>query len=416
LLIETHGADFNARDSSKNTPLHYALWNFNPRDGGDITVLTYLLTQKKINENIKGKSGYTILHRACKRINRLPLEVFTILIETLGCDVNVQNKNNDTPLHDAFRCFDPNDGCDINVLTYLINQKNVNGNMKGWNGYTLLHMACININKLPLDIFNVLIGTMGCDVNVQDDDKDTPLHDAFRYFNPNKGGDIKTLTYLLTQTNINVDIKGKYCYTLLHRACKHINRLPREIFKLLIEKLGIDVNAQNNNKNTPLHHALHSFNLNDGGDITVLTYLLSHKNINANIKGDRGYTLLHYACPSINRLPLEIFKVLIETRGADVNAQNESNNTPLHLALYNFNPSEDAQNVAILTYLLSHKNINLNIKGKNDLNLLHWACINNLSKSRDSAEFNAECDTILCQIVEVIVERCAEQIFDEGVL
>jgi ankyrin repeat protein len=67
-----------------------------------------------------------------------------MLIETHGCDVNVQNTDNDTPLHYAFRQFNPNKGGDINVLTYLRSQNNVNLNVKGKQGFNLLHSGCTN--------------------------------------------------------------------------------------------------------------------------------------------------------------------------------------------------------------------------------------------------------------------------------
>jgi hypothetical protein len=52
------------------------------------------------------------------------------LIETIGCDVNVQDDSGDTPIHIAFRRFDPNEDDDTSLLTYLIDQKNVNGKIK----------------------------------------------------------------------------------------------------------------------------------------------------------------------------------------------------------------------------------------------------------------------------------------------
>jgi ankyrin repeat protein len=164
-------------------------------------------------------TGYTILHNYCKYIDSIPFEVFRYLIETKGCDVNVQDNHNDTPLHHAFRHFNPNDAGDINVLTYLLNQKIVNANIKGINGYSLLHYACNNINKLPIDIFKLLIETHGYDVNTQDNYKDTPLHNALRRFDPNEGGDITTLTYLIDQKAVNVNIKTRNGHNLLHVAC-----------------------------------------------------------------------------------------------------------------------------------------------------------------------------------------------------
>jgi len=62
-------------------------------------------------------------------------------------------------------------------------------------GNTILHNYCKCINTTPVEVYRYLIETKGCDVNAQDKSKDTLLHWAVRYFNPNKGGDINVLTY-----------------------------------------------------------------------------------------------------------------------------------------------------------------------------------------------------------------------------
>jgi ankyrin repeat protein len=405
VLIETHDADVDVQNHYQDTPLHNALCYFDPNDGGDINVLTYLLTQM----NTKSKYGYTLLHYACKNIKRLSLNVFKLLIETKGCDVNAQDKDKDTPLHYAFRCFNPNDGGDINVLMYLLSQKGVDGNIKDQCGGTILHTACSNINKLPLDVFKLLIETHGADINIQDNNEDTPLHYALCYFDPNKNGIITVLQYLSYQTNT----KGQCGGTILHLACQNINKLPLDVFQLLIETIGCDVNIQDNNKDTPLHYAFRCFNPNDGGDSPVLHYLLSQKGVDGNIKGWDGYILLHRACININHIPLEIFKVLIETKGCDVNAQDNSNNTPIHCALDQFKPS-DGGDVNVLAYLINQKAVNINIKGRCDRTLLHTTCMINPPNPWYSAEPNANFDTTLCRIVEDIIERCLQQVLDEN--
>jgi len=375
LLIETMGGDINAQANNNDTPLHRAFHRFCPtEDGGDITILTYLFSQNGVNVNIKGEYGYTLLYLACKHINTLPLDVFELLIETLGCDVNLQANNKNTPIHTALEYFRPNDG-DINVLTYLISQKGINVNIKGLYGNTLLHMACDNVNTLPLEIFTVLIETMGCDVNTQDNGGNSPLHHALRLFDLDDGGNITVLTYLLTQKGVNVNTNGENCNTLLHAACDNINRLQLDIFELLIEKRGCDVNVQDNNNDTPLHNAFRIFEPNWGGDVGVLTYLLSQNGVSVNIKGKYGYTLLHMACEKINTLPIEIFKLLIETLGCDVNVQDDGKNTPIHDALLHIDSYNDG-NITILTYLLSRKDVNVNIKNYSGFTFLHAACDN----------------------------------------
>jgi ankyrin repeat protein len=176
---------------------------------------------------------------ACEKINKLPLKIFKCLIETHGADVNVQDDSGDTPIHIAFRHFDPDEDKDTSLLTYLIDQKNVNGKIKGINGSTLLHLACERIsNRLYLDVFETLIETHGADINARDYAGDTPIHVALRCCDED---DIGTLTYLINQKNVNANIKGEDGYTLLDYARKKINEeLPLEIFGELRHKHGFD--------------------------------------------------------------------------------------------------------------------------------------------------------------------------------
>jgi len=66
-----------------------------------------------------------------------------------------------------------------------------------------------------------------------------------------------------------------------------------------------------------------------------------------------------------------------------------------------------------LAYLLNQNNVNLNIKNEKGYNRLHHACTNNLPSYRRSVELDAEYDTVFCQIVEFIAERCIQQVLDE---
>jgi len=278
------------------------------------------------------------------------------------------------------------------------------------SGQTILHNYCKYMDSTPLVVYRHLIEVKGCDINVHDNNNDTPIHLALCCFNPNNGGDKTVLTYLLAQNDINIHIKNNSGSMLLHIACQFINYLPLDIFKVLIETRGFDVNAQDNSKDTPLHCAVCSFNPNNRDDLTVLKYLLTQENVTANINGKWGYTLLHAACERINRIPFEIFKLLIETMGLDVNAQDNKKDTPIHSALRLFNPHQG--DVTVLAYLLNQNNVDVNISGKQGHSFLHLASIN-LPSYEHSAELNAKFDTLFSQIVEVIIERCVQQVLDE---
>jgi ankyrin repeat protein len=344
------------------------------------------------DENIKRVdwwTGETILINYCKYINTTPLAVYRYLIETKGCNVGLQDKYK----HAALEAFcSTQGGGNIAALKYLLNQKGINGNIKDENGSTLPRAdpAWYNIIALLIGAFN-----------------------------------------LLSQKMFNVNVTGGNQVTLLHTACVNINILPLEIFKLLIETHGCDVNLQANNNDTPLQNALSWFDPDHGGDITTLRYLLSQKDINVDVGDGFGCTLLHWACNNINSLPIDIFKVLIETHGADVNVQDNDQSTPIHLAIHNFNPHEGGD-ITVLTYLINQQNVDVSITNQNGHTLLHSACICVIS-DLDDADYDstdsdddstdsdddldddkeAKSDTISCQIVETIVERCIEEVSDE---
>jgi ankyrin repeat protein len=213
-LIEVKGADINLLDEFNNTPLYYALHLFKLNSGGNTSTLTYLLSQQDLNANIIGQDGCILLHVACENINTLPFDVFKLLIEMKGSDVNALDGKNNTPLYYAICSFDSDKG-NIAVLTYLLNQSDVNC-INRRNGRTPLHTACYRICQLPLDIFKHLIEVNGCDVNLQDVDKNTPLFYAIHYLWSGRG--LAVLDFLF-KNNINFNLIDRYGRSLLHLPC-----------------------------------------------------------------------------------------------------------------------------------------------------------------------------------------------------
>jgi ankyrin repeat protein len=254
-----------------------------------------------------------------------------------------------------------------------LNDDNVN-HLGLESGQTILHNYCEYINSTPIEVFRYLIETKGCDMNVQDEDKNTPLHHAFSWFSLDDGGELSTLMYLLTRKGIDININGEDGLTLLHSACLQIHDIPLDVFKYLIETLGADINAVDDDKNTPLQAALRQFDPNDNNNNENLVYLLRQKGVNANIKDENGCTLLHSVCEHINSLPLDVFKLLIETHGADINAiEATRSSTPLHIAFEHFYPDEGGD-INTLMYLLNQNDTNINIKNCYGDTVFHLAC------------------------------------------
>jgi ankyrin repeat protein len=348
-----------------NSDLHSIIAEFKPVTG-----------QWELNdENIKRvdpQTGETILHNYCKFINTTPVRIFKHLIETHSVDGNTLDKSQNTPIYHAFDKFDPNNGGDIAILAYLLTQKDVNANITNQNGRILLHFACIKINFLPLDMFKLLIETHNSDVNLLDKTNNTPIHFATQCFDPKCGGDLTTLTYLLTHERIIINTKDEGIHTLFHAVTVKFNYLPIEIFKWFVETKGCNLNLLDNYGYTPLYYAVRYYNPKHGGDMNILTYLLNHDSVDVNAKNKKGGNLLHFACENISSLPLDVFKYLIEVKGANIHALEMTKTTPIHTALTHFEP--EPNEITVLTYLFSQNGINVNTKNPKGRTLLHLAC------------------------------------------
>ena len=106
----------------------------------------------------------------------------------------------------------------------------------------------------------------------------------------------------------------------------------KEILELLIAKGG-DVNAKDNNGDTPLHGAALAALRKD------FAVLLIAKGANVNAKGKYGETPLHRAAKSFmpSSISKEAVQLLID-KGANVNAKDDFGRTPLDKAIIGKHP------------------------------------------------------------------------------
>uniref|UniRef100_A0A8C5GP31 Ankyrin repeat domain 28b n=1 Tax=Gouania willdenowi TaxID=441366 RepID=A0A8C5GP31_GOUWI len=160
---------------------------------------------------------------------------------------------------------------------------------------------------------------------------------------------------------------------------------PDEVRSLIFKKE--DVNAQDNEKRTPLHAAAY---LGDAEIIELL--ILSGARVNA--KDNKWLTPLHRAVASCSE---EAVQVLLK-HSADVNARDKNWQTPLHIAaankavrcaealvplLSNVNVSDRAGRTALhhaafsghleMVRLLLSRGANINAFDKKDRRAIHWA-------------------------------------------
>ena len=201
------------------------------------------------------------------------------------------------------------------LFLQLINKEDI-------DGYTFLTQAIKNKNILGVQ----LLIALGADVNQEDKNGNSALHDA-AIFNFNEAISV------LVGAGATINLPNKSGQTPLHIAS--YGEEDNEIIKTLIT-IGAKINLQDELGNTPLHYVVANINhMTKSSDENMVAFLIAH-NADETIKNKRGCTVKERTFPRIktiidhavrerNKKNLAATKIQALTRGflARKNLKNE---------------------------------------------------------------------------------------------
>lgn len=300
-------AKVNIADSSGRTPLHVSVEienkNLLTKDIGIINMVQSILKQKDCDVNKKDKSSNSALHLAILGKNVKIVETILKAACNVGCDINQTNSHNKTPLLVAVS----NDA--TNIVKLLINN--------------------------------------GCDLHQCNSNEIKAFHLACK---SNYNGNIIKL-FLKRETDFDLDTWDRLGRTGLHYAVfgKNLKAIK------LLRKTEININKQDEHKNTAIHNAYQCF------QIEIVNELLRNTECDINLSDETGKSILHIAC---ERNDISMLRNLLR-KDCAINAQDGHARTPMHIAM-------SANYTDIFTLLVNKSD--LNAKYMNGWTPLHIAC------------------------------------------
>ena len=308
--------------------------------------------------NAKNEKGETPLHKHSNTNN------IKLLIEN-GADVNAKNNDGNTPLHTV--PFDtglnrssssPSDKCT------LLFEKGADVNIKNNQGRTPFDMSrCLNL--LPLIQQQNKKNDAEINKSPQETSQ-TPSKPITAPLFPLQPQELVEQDRLYKSQNENGN-------SLLHSMLKDKNPLqflPR-IHQMI--KANVDINAKNNNGDTPLHIAFSPENLSPSR-ISIIDFLIKNgADVNAkNNNGDTPLLLLTKA----RLIYSHMLKKLVE-KGADVNAKNNNGETPLFLLI------KSSLHNSVMLKILIEKGADVNAKNNEGDTALHSLLSNRFVSPKD---------------------------------
>ncbi len=322
-LLVTVGIETEHQDIDGDTPLIAAA-----NAGLERTVARLIAATSKLDAH--GYQGCTALHRAVEHNN----VVVTQMLLSAGAEPNSVDAAEETPLMICAKYE-----CTESAQLLISHGADIAKTSK--NGQAALHMAAVSDSS---EIIELLLGN-DADIDMTNDDDNTPL--ILATYARNAGAIVELL-----KNGADCNMKGIGGRSCLHWLCTHG---MEEVLKFVSEYMEVNVNIQDNCGDSPIILAA----LNK--ELQCVKILLCNADLDVNIPGKGGATLLHCLCREV--CDKQTYELIIE-QGANLNTEDEEGNTALILAAEN--------NQFPLVRALLKSGCTVNSQGKEGKSALHW--------------------------------------------
>ena len=378
LLESGHSQALNCPNILKELPIHLAV-----AANQSLTLIQLFIQYKEcFDHTVTNVNGDTLLHIMCKHVPSG--YAIKLIVHKLRCKVDVQNKEDNLPLHIACQNEHISKGV-IKVLCEALSNNEIKQRNK--NGNTALHefLRCQRhkCNKIIIQSILQIFIDRGLFLHQTGDGQALDyIHLACRY---QKVGIVK---YFCKKY---VSLSQEIPMTVLYEACHNCNNHVLQYILGTFDH-AFDVNVPNENGDLPLHLAAR---MNICMESTIL---LVEKTKNVNYKNNQGETPLHMLYGGgktsimshifdtkhqveghVQTLPhanhstgkgfntLHVLLKFLDGTDVDLEAMSNEGCTPLHCMCR-------ADKFDDLKHILEHEEINTNLQDKNGATLLHLAC------------------------------------------
>ena len=315
---------------------------------GELALVHKLESLNLFSPDDTTKSGSGILHYTCRSMNNKSVELFKYLLNRYQLSIDVKDRYGRTPLPIASWY------ASSSVVEYIVS---IQGNeallVNDNNGRSCLHYACnIGIHIPAGIVYSKLMAQS--DASVIEIINNTRIKTNIDFIKRNER--VKMFSSLLkkasTCPNFDINATTNDGRSLLHWASFSGSTL---LVKAL-EEYNINCTLDNDGM-SPVHYAAMS------GSTSVLSYIISQYNLNANDTNTYGRTPLVYSCwsGSINSV-----KYLINNHNSDPNITDNDGMTCLHRSCRN-------GHIDITQYLIEVQHCDINKTDNEGRMLVHHA-------------------------------------------